>query len=126
LLSKPLIRRRDIRQNSEITKLVGPAELPTDKQIKALTRGGTIEHSDVFPCLSHRIVSNNNARQVLHSDFASLEHSAYVGRLRLGRYLRVGVNLYVAHDARNQLLGHFGNRTDALAAFDPVIVGSER
>jgi len=58
--------------------------------------------------------------------FEPLERSVYVGRLRLGRYLRVRVNLYAAYDARNQLLGHFGNRTDALAAFDPIIVGSEQ
>ena len=106
--------------------MVGPAELPTDKQIKALTHSETIEHSDVFPRLSHCVVSNNNAQQVSNSDFAPLEHSVYVGRLRLERYLRVRVNLYAAYDARNQLLGHFGNRTDALAAFDTLIVGSEQ
>ena len=106
--------------------MVGPAELPSDKHIKDLPPGETIEHSDVFPCLSHRVVSNNHAQQVSNSDFAPLEHSVYVGRLRLGRYLRVRVNLYAAYDARNQLLGHFWNRTNALAAFDTLIVGSEQ
>jgi hypothetical protein len=60
--------------------------------------------------------------------FQPLEHSVYAGRLRLrlGRYLRVRANLYAAYDARNQSLGHFGNRTNALAAFDTLIVGSEQ
>jgi len=99
-----------------IVNVVGPAGLPTDKKIKDLTHGGTIEHPDVFPCLSHRVVSNNDALQA--SDFAPLEHSVYIGRWGLGRYTRVGLGLYAAYDACNRQLGRFTKRADALAAID--------
>ena len=101
---------------SGTSRLVGPAELPTDKKIKDLTHGETIEHPDVFPCLSHRVVSNNDALQA--SDFAPLEHSVYIGRRRLGRYTRVNLRLYAAYDACNRHLGRFTKRADALAAID--------
>src|SRR6516165_2490285 len=101
---------------SGTSRLVGPAELPTDKKIKDLTHGETIEHPDVFPCLSHRVVSNNDALQA--SDFAPLEHSVYIGRRRLGRYTRVSLGLYAAYDACNRQLGRFTKRADALAAID--------
>ena len=55
-----------------------------------------------------------------------LEHSAYIGRLYLGRYVRISERQYAAYDARNRLLGRFGKRTDALAAFDRFIVRGEQ
>ena len=54
-----------------------------------------------------------------------LEHSAY-SRLYLGRYVRISERQYAAYDARNRLLGRFGKRTDALAAFDRFIVRGEQ
>lgn len=50
------------------------------------------------------------------SNFDPLEHSVYIGRQYLGRYLRIGVRRFAAYDARDLLLGHFAKRLDALAA----------
>jgi len=95
---------------------VGPAELPSRKQIKDLTRSETVGHSDVFRCLSHRGVSNDSVQRVLVSKFEPLEHSVYLGRERLGRYSRIGQERYAAFDARDRLLGEFRRRKDAYAA----------
>jgi hypothetical protein len=101
---------------------VGPAELPNHKHIKDLTQGETIGHSDVFLYLSHANVSNDRVRSASNnSEFEPLEHSVYIGRLRLGRYVRVGLSQYAAYDADDR---PFAKRTDALAAFD--IVGGKQ
>jgi len=59
-------------------------------------------------------------------EFEPLEHSAYIGRLYLGRYVRISERQYAAYDARNRLLGRFRKRTDALAVFDRFIVRGEQ
>jgi hypothetical protein len=50
--------------------------------------------------------------------FERLTHSVYVGRRRLGRYVRVAKTRYKAYDARDRLIGSFRKRADALAAVD--------
>lgn len=60
-------------------------------------------------------------------DFPPLDHSVYLGRERLGRYLRIGKRLYAAYDAGDLHLGNFKSRqaayrsvTDAARALDCV------
>lgn len=50
--------------------------------------------------------------------FERLARSVYVGRQRLGRYVRVAKALYKAYDARDRLIGSFRKRAYALAAVD--------
>lgn len=50
--------------------------------------------------------------------FEPLAHSVYVGRQRLGRYVRVAETRYEGYDARDRLIGSFRKRADALAAVD--------
>jgi hypothetical protein len=57
--------------------------------------------------------------------FEPLEHSIYIGRHRLGRYIRIGVRRYAAYDASNQLLGRFTKRADALVAIDRTLGGEQ-
>jgi hypothetical protein len=52
------------------------------------------------------------------ASFEPVEHSVYIGRQRLGRYVRVAARRYEAYDVRDRLLGGFTKRTDALAAID--------
>lgn len=49
-------------------------------------------------------------------DFEPIEHSAYDGRRRLGRYERVAVARYAAFDNRDRPLGRFQTRKAAWAA----------
>jgi hypothetical protein len=53
-------------------------------------------------------------------EFEPVEHSVYIGRQRLGHYVRIGVRRYAAYDLRNRLLGSFTKRADALAAIDGI------
>ena len=57
--------------------------------------------------------------------FEPLERSIYIGRQRLGRYIRIGVRRYAAYDASNRLLGRFSKRTDALSAIDRTVEGEQ-
>jgi hypothetical protein len=104
----------------------GPGRAAPCKQINGLTHGETNGQSDVCRCLSHRVVPNDRGHQASRSDFAPLEHSIYVGRRRLGRYVRIGVRLYAAYGARDQLLGCFTKRANALAAIDCATAEPER
>jgi hypothetical protein len=45
-----------------------------------------------------------------------IEHSVYLGRERLGRYLRIDRKRYKAFDAHDRPLGNFSIRARALAA----------
>jgi hypothetical protein len=45
-----------------------------------------------------------------------IEHSVYLGRERLGRYLKFDCNRYRAFDADDRALGNFLSRPKALAA----------
>ena len=45
-----------------------------------------------------------------------IEHSVYLGRERLGRYVRIDRKRYKAFDARDRPLGNFRIRARALAA----------
>jgi hypothetical protein len=45
-----------------------------------------------------------------------IEHSVYIGRERLGRYVRIKRKRYEAFDAQDQPLGNFRVRARALAA----------
>ena len=45
-----------------------------------------------------------------------IEHSVYLGRERLGRYVRMNRKRYKAFDAHDQPLGNFRIRARALAA----------
>lgn len=56
--------------------------------------------------------------QSAKAKFEPLKHSVYVGRQRLGRYVRVAKTRYKAYDARDRLIGSFRKRADALAAVD--------
>lgn len=58
-------------------------------------------------------------------EFEPLQHSVYIGRQRLGHYVRIGVRQYAAYDSRNRLLGSFTKRADALAAIDGGIGGEQ-
>jgi hypothetical protein len=98
---------------------VGPAELPTHKYFKDLTRSETIGHSDIFPCLSHSGVSTDAVQPPSNNtDFESLEHSVYIGRRRLRRCERVAAGKYTAHETSCRPLGCFTKRTDGVPAFD--------
>ena len=50
--------------------------------------------------------------------FEPVEHSVYIGRQRLGRYVRVAARRYEAYDVRDRLLGGFAKRTEAMAAIE--------
>lgn len=50
------------------------------------------------------------------AEFPPLDHSVYLGRKRLGRYVRVGLKLYAAYDADNRHLGNFTARRAAYQA----------
>ncbi|WP_168207260.1 hypothetical protein [Tardiphaga sp. vice278] len=49
-------------------------------------------------------------------DFLPLDHSVYLGRERLGRYLQTAPRRFAAFDARDRLLGDFKKQRDACAA----------
>jgi len=51
-----------------------------------------------------------------HIKFKLLEHSVYIGRERLGRYVQTDRKKYKAFDANNRPLGNFRVRERALAA----------
>jgi hypothetical protein len=69
-----------------------------------------------------RAVCSADVRQ---GDFEPLEHSVYIGRLRLGRYKRIAKRRYAAYDARDRLIGSFMKRADALAAIDLAVRGAQ-
>jgi predicted phage tail protein len=90
---------------------VGPAGLPHRKEIKHLPLDGTLGIPDVFPCVSQRKVSRSGAAR-----WKDIEHSVYVGRERLGRYVQTDRTNYRAFDANDRQLGNFRVRARALAA----------
>ncbi len=49
-------------------------------------------------------------------NFIPLEHSVYVGRDRVGRYLQNGLRLFVAFDCDDNPVGTFQKQKDACAA----------
>jgi hypothetical protein len=59
-------------------------------------------------------------------NFERLEHSVYVGRLRLGRYERIAKGKYAAYDTCGRLLGRFRRLANAQKAFDCLTDGGER
>jgi len=73
-----------------------------------------------------RTAASAGMERASNSEFEPLECSVYIGRRYLGRYVRVAENQYAVYDARNRLLGRFGKRTGALAAFDRFIVRGEQ
>jgi hypothetical protein len=64
-----------------------------------------------------------NARAVCSTnvprpEFKPIEHSVYIGRERLGRYVQADRNKYKAFDANDDPLGNFRVRARMLAAID--------
>lgn len=56
--------------------------------------------------------------------FEPLEHSVYLGRERLGRYLQTAPKRFAAFDARDRLLGDFKKQKDACAAIANAYAGT--
>ncbi len=63
-------------------------------------------------------------------DLEPLEHSVYLGRERLGRYSRIGQELYAAFDAKDRLLGECAKtrmpRSQTGAALRPAALRLQR
>jgi hypothetical protein len=97
---------------------VGPAGLAASKEIKGLAFPETVEGRYVSRCLSQRIVSTSGSIGVPQPEFERVEHSVYLGRERLGRYVQTGPKKYKAFDAYDRPLGNFRVRARALAAID--------
>lgn len=58
--------------------------------------------------------------------FDSLEHSVYLGRQRLGRYVQTDRKKFKAFDANDRLLGNFRIRNRMLAAIRKAAARSAR
>jgi len=94
-----------------LISLVGPAGLPLESDINGLERAETVETPDMSPCLSQRKVSRSGTARRKQK-----EHSVYIGRERLGRYVQTFRKKYRAFDAYDRQLGTFRVRARALAA----------
>lgn len=104
--------------------MVGPAELPTRKEIKDLTRDETIGNPYVSPCLAHRNAPSERVQAASNVEFEGLEHFVYFGRQRLGHW--IARTRYAAYDADDQPLGEFSRRQDAYAAVAGISEGGAR
>lgn len=96
--------------------MVGPAGLAGSKQIKGLAVTETSEGRYVSRCLSQRIVSVSGSIGVAQPEFELVEHSVYLGRERLGRYVQTDRRQFKVFDANDRPLGNFRVRARALAA----------
>jgi hypothetical protein len=112
-LSDELSREGPIEAISGISADVPPSgKRKSTLQISPIEKQSISEQTNVCTAAPARMEPAST------SEFEPHEHSAYIGRLYLGRYVRVAENQYAVYDARNRLLGRFRKRTDALAVFD--------
>jgi hypothetical protein len=93
--------------------LVGPAGLAVSSTINHLAAGETVGILDVSPCLSHGFVSPQCEKR---QKYRPIEHSVYIGRERLGRYVQSGPKKYRAFAANDRPLGNFRVHARVLAA----------
>jgi hypothetical protein len=75
---------------------------------------------------SHAIEFQSVSASLPKQKFEPLEHSVYVGRLRLGRYERIANRKYAAYDVNDRLLGRFTKLANARRAFNWLANGRDQ